>query len=362
MRTLLVTAALLAILGASPAPAANLPTEGRKVVLEKADKGYRWKLISAPVRSPGAGEVLVRVHAVSLNRGDLEMLEPNGGGDASGLQVTSDMAGEVLALGAGVKDVRVGDKVTSLYFRDYTDGPPTAKKLSGAHGSSIDGVLGDYVVLPQTALAPIPGKLTYEQASTLPTAGLTAWMATLEGQLGPDDVVLVQGTGGVSIFALQFAAAAGARVIATSSSDEKLARVRALGARDTINYRSVPQWSARVQEITGGRGADLVVDVGGKSSLPESVKSLAYAGNLSIVGGLTGYGGDIPALGLLLKTARAQGIYVGSRADYLRMGEYMAARKIEPVIDRVFALQQYPQALEHMASGNFIGKIVIRVE
>lgn len=349
------------LLGVHLASPVSAEAPGRKVVLEKAGDGYRWKLTEAAVAKPGARQVLVRVHAVALNRGDLEMLEPGNGG-SSGLQVASDAAGEVIAVGSAVTDMRVGDRVTSLYFRNFVDGPPSKEKMAGAHGASVDGVLGDYVILEDTAVAPMPKGLSYEEAATLPTAGLTAWMATVgQRPLRAGDVVLVQGTGGVSVFALQFAAASGARVIATSSSDDKLQRARDLGARDTINYRTVPEWSARVLEITGGRGADVIVDVGGKSSLPQSAKSLAYSGTLSIVGGLTGYGGEIPAMSLLLKSARAQGIYVGSRADYLRMSDFIVTHRLRPVIDKVFELEQFQAALDHMASGNFVGKIVIRL-
>jgi NADPH:quinone reductase-like Zn-dependent oxidoreductase len=339
-----------------------VPRSSRRIVLGKAEQGYRWKLTEAPVPQVGARQVLVRVRAVALNRGDLEMLASDGRRDSTGLVVASDAAGDVVAIGKDVSGFSPGQRVTSLYFRNWVDGPPTDQKLAGAHGASIDGVLGDYVVLDDTAIAPAPQGLSYEEAATLPTAGLTAWMATAgQHQLGSSDVVLVQGTGGVSVFALQFAAASGARVIVTSSSDEKLRRARELGARDGINYKATPAWSARVIELTGGRGADLVVDVGGKETLEQSAKSLAYRGTLSIVGGLSGYGGSIPALDLLVKTARAQGIYVGSRADYLRMGEFIVRHKLRPAIDRTFTLDQYEQALQYMQSGNFVGKVVLRL-
>jgi NADPH:quinone reductase-like Zn-dependent oxidoreductase len=222
-------------------------------------------------------------------------------------------------------------------------------------------VLGEYVVLEATAVAPAPKGLTYEEAATLPTAGLTAFMATVGQNELRDDYVLVQGTGGVSIFALQFAAAAKARVLVTSSSDEKLALVRKLGARDGINYRTYPQWSEQVMALTNGHGADLVVDVGGKDTLEQSVKSLAYGGMLSIVGGLSGYDGTISAVGLLSKTANARGIYVGSRADYLRMSAFIVEHRLHPVIDRVFPLDQYDAALQHLRTGNPVGRVVLKL-
>lgn len=337
-----------------------IPASARKVVLQKADKGYRWAVMRAPIPAPGDHQVLIHVRAVALNRGDLEMLEPNGGQDLSGLVVASDAAGDVVAVGKAVKGVRPGQKVTSLYFSNWTDGPPDRQKLSQAHGASVDGVLGDYIVLEDTAIAPMPASLSYEEAATLPTAGLTGWMAT-EGQidLRPNDVVLVQGTGGVSTFALQFAAAAGARVIVTSSSDDKIQRAVELGAREGINYKQVPAWSERVLELTDKNGARVVVDVGGKSTLEQSAKSVGYRGTVSLVGGLSGYDGTVPALPLLLRTATARGIYVGSREDYLRMGAFIDKHRIKPAIDRTFPFDQYQQALDYLAAGNFVGKIVL---
>ncbi|MGH8249744.1 MAG: zinc-dependent alcohol dehydrogenase family protein [Steroidobacteraceae bacterium] len=347
--------------GASAAAAESLPSTGRKVVLDTVGDGFRWKIVDAPVQAPGPRQVLVRVRAVALNRGDLEMLDPKSGGKA-GQAVLSDAAGEIVAVGDEVKDFRPGDRVTSLYFRNWTDGPPNDEKLAATHGGSVDGVLADFLMLDDTAVAPMPEGLGFEEAATLPTAGLTAWMAVNGHRaLRPGDIVLVQGTGGVSTFALQFAAALGGRVIATSSSDQKLEKAKALGARDGINYRTTPAWSARVLELTNGHGADVIVDVGGKSSLAESAKSLAHWGMLSIVGGLTGYDGQISALDLLLRTARAQGIYVGSRADYLRMSKFIAQHGLRPAIDRVFALDDYEAALKHLESGEFVGKIVLKL-
>jgi NADPH:quinone reductase-like Zn-dependent oxidoreductase len=337
------------------------PAATRKVVFEKTDAGYRWKLIEAPVPTLGPRQVLVHVRAVSLNRGDLEMLEPSAGADYSGMVPASDAAGEVVAVGSKVEGFEPGMGVTTLYFRDWTDGLPSDATMSGAHGASVDGVLAEYLVIDDTGIAPAPAGLSHEEAAAIPTAGLTAWRAVMaHGPVGPEDYVLVQGTGGVSTFALQFAAAAGAKVIVTSSSDEKIERARALGATAGINYRTTPDWPRRVMELTGGRGADVIVDVGGKNTLPLSAQSLAYDGTLSIVGGLSGYDGQIPAVNLLMKSARAQGIYVGSRADYLRMSEFIAQHRLRPVIERAYPLEQYEEALKLMDSGNFVGKIVLR--
>jgi NADPH:quinone reductase-like Zn-dependent oxidoreductase len=216
-------------------------------------------------------------------------------------------------------------------------------------------------VLEETAVVPAPQGLSYEEAATLPTAGLTAFMATVGQNEVRDRYVLVQGTGGVSIFALQFAAAAKGRVLVTSSSDDKLRLVRKMGATGGINYKTYPQWSEQVLALTNGHGADLIVDVGGKDTLEQSVKSLSYGGMLSIVGGLSGYDGSLSAVGLLSKTANARGIFVGSRADYLRMSKFIVEHRLHPVIDRVFPLDQYQAALEHLRTGNPVGRVVLEL-
>jgi NADPH:quinone reductase-like Zn-dependent oxidoreductase len=336
----------------------------RKVVLEKAAPapGYRWKIEQAPIPALGESEVLVRVHAVSLNRGDLVRLEGGSDEDRTGKVPVTDAAGEVVAVGSRVKGVYKGERVTNTYFKNWVDGPFSHERLDHVPGWTADGVLADYIVLASTDAIPIPDGMTYEEASTLPTAGLTAWNAVAgKHELHAGDVVLVQGTGGVSTFALQFAVAAGARVIVTSSSDDKLAHARDLGAKDGINYKTQPEWAQSVLQLTQGHGADLVVDVGGKATLAQSVDSLADGGTLSVVGGLTGYGGDISAWGLLKKAATAQTIFVGSRADYLSMLAFMKSHRLHPLIERVFPLKDYDEALKLMAAGQFTGKIVLEV-
>jgi NADPH:quinone reductase-like Zn-dependent oxidoreductase len=356
----LVTLCLLAGMALAADP--QIPSTARKMVMEKAETGYRWKLIDAPVPQPGDHQVLVRIRAVGLNRGDWEVLgSNNSSGALTGRIPSSDAAGDIVAVGKGVQQLRPGTRVTSLYFRNWTDGPASREILSQAHGFDVDGVLGEYIVLEETAVVPAPKGLSYEEAATLPTAGLTAFMATVGQNEVRDKYVLVQGTGGVSIFALQFAAAAKGRVLVTSSSDDKLALVRKMGATDGINYKTHPKWSEQVLALTNGHGADLIVDVGGKDTLEQSVNSLSYGGMLSIVGGLSGYDGSLAAVGLLNKTANARGIYVGSRADYQRMSRFIVEHQLHPVIDRVFPLDQYEAALEHLRNGNPVGRVVLKL-
>lgn len=346
----------------SPALAAStsIPSTTRQVVVAKdADGHYGWSLVQVAVPSVGDHQVLLHVHAVSLQHGELELLDSLNKGtnkkDRTGQIVCSDAAGEVVAIGKHVTSVRTGARVTSLYFADYLDGPLSPAQQSRGHGYGINGVLGDYILIEDTGIAPMPAGMSYEEASTLPTAALTAWMATVGNNLVPrGGTVLVEGTGGISSFALQISSAFGARVIVTSSSDEKLERARSLGAHDGINYKSVPAWGDRVLELTGGRGADLVVDIGGKSTIEQSLKSLAYGGTLSLVGGLGGYGAELPTSELITKVARAQGVYAGSRSDYLRMTKFFETHRLHPLVDRTYSLENYAAALKDLAAGNFV--------
>jgi NADPH:quinone reductase-like Zn-dependent oxidoreductase len=339
---------------------ADLPEMTRNVVYQKTDGGYRLQLVEAPVPSPAAGQVLVRMRAVSLNRGEIENMAQSGGRDRSGMIAASDGAGVVVALGAGTKEFKVGDRVTSMYFNDFTHYPPKPENLRGAVGSNMDGVFGEYVVLDETALVPIPAGWSDVDAATLPTAGLTAWSAVMiQGRAGPRKIVLVQGTGGVSTFALQIAKAAGATVIVTSSSEEKLARARALGADHTINYRTSPDWGKKVFELTGGHGADLVIEVGGQGTLKQSLEALALNGTISIVGGITGYGGELPAVGVLDKAAHVVGILVGSRNQLKDFQAFLTRNNVKPVIEHVFSLLELDAAINRLRSGQFVGKIVV---
>jgi len=349
--------------GAAPlAGKPAIPAVTRKVVYEKVEHGYRMRIVEAPVPVPGPHQVLVHVNVVSLNRSEIEIMESSGGRDRTGLIAASDAAGEVAAIGPEVREFRVGQRVTSMYFHSWNDGPPAGENVRGALGSSTNGVFGDFVVLDETALVPIPKGWSDVDAATLPTAGLTAYTAVItEGRVGPGKTVLVQGTGGVSTFALQFAHALGASVIVTSSSDDKLKRARELGADQTINYRTTPEWGAKVLELTQGHGADLIVEIGGKETLAESVRCLAQAGTLAIIGVVTGYGGELPAATLLDKSARAVGILVGPRVRLREMEAFMTQHRLKPVIDHVYGLDGLDQAIEQLRSGQFIGKILVRL-
>jgi NADPH:quinone reductase-like Zn-dependent oxidoreductase len=341
----------------------EMPTTTRKVVLQKNGEHYRWQLVEAPIAPLGDNQVLLHVRAVSLNRGDVDMLSGSSDRDLTGFVAGTDAAGDIVQVGKHVTRARKGMRVTSTYFRNWIDGPASAEIQGGGHGQSIDGVLGEYIALDETAVMPMLSWMSYEDAATLPTAGLTAWNALVsERKPAPGNIVLVQGTGGVSMFAVQFAKLLGARVVMTSSSDEKLAKVQATyGVDQGINYKRYPEWSKQVLQVTGGHGADFIVDVGGKDSLVQSARSLAYGGTLALVGGITGYRGEVSSYELLIKTAQARGIYVGSQADYRRMLDFISKHRMRPVIDRVYPFEQYAEALHHLESGDFIGKVVIRL-
>ena len=359
-RRVLLSASALGVLliAGTPIEAASTPESARKVVLEKKETGNSYKTIQAPVPKPGPGQLLVRMRAIALNRDDLEPLSYKD--PPPDLVPGLDGAGEVVAVGPGTKQFKVGARVTSLYFPKWVDGPPTAEKMKDSAGRNTNGVLADYVLRGETDVAAIPPGWSFVDASTLPTAGLTAWSAVMvEGHAGPNKVVLVEGTGGVSTFALQLAHAAGAKVIVTSSSDEKLQKAREWGADLTINYATTPEWGQKVLELTGGAGADLIIEVGGRGTMAQSAKALARFGTISVIGGLTGYGGDLPAAMLINKTARAVGILVGSRAQLKDMQAFMTAHHMKPVIEKIYPLDQLGDAMKQLAENRFMGKIVI---
>jgi NADPH:quinone reductase-like Zn-dependent oxidoreductase len=272
----------------------------------------------------------------------------------------SDGAGEVAAVGDGVTRVRAGDRVAGCFMPAWVDGEPTEAKARSALGGGGTGMLAEYVVLPAEGLVRCPDHLSDEEAATLPCAAVTAWHALVtEGGVKAGDVVLTQGTGGVSVFALQFARRLGARVIATSGSDAKLARVVQMGASDGINYKTTPEWGGRARELTG-LGVDHVVEVGGAGTMPESMRAVRMGGRVSLIGVLSGAGQFNPTP-VLMKNLRVQGIFVGSREMFEAMNRAIALHKMRPVVDRVFPLSEARAALHHMEGGSHFGKVVIRV-
>jgi NADPH:quinone reductase-like Zn-dependent oxidoreductase len=306
--------------------------------------------------------VLVRVHAVSLNYRDKVLIE---GIYMPSLPLpfvpASDACGEVTAVGAGVTRAAVGDRVTGQYRVRWIDGKPGPDEVALSLGGPLPGVLAEYVLWPQEAVVKAPNRLSYEEAATLPIAGLTAWFALMEdGRLKAGESVLVQGTGGVSLFAVQFAAMAGARVIVTSSSDEKLAKARQLGAHDTVNYRTAPDWDKTALELTGGLGVDHVVEVGGGESFKRSLNALAIEGHVAVVGFLGGMEINVDARILIRKRARVQGIAVGHRRAFEEMNRAIEIHGLRPVIDRCFPFAGVREAFAYLDKGAF-GKIVIRV-
>lgn len=315
-----------------------------------------------PDPKPGPRQALVRMRAASLNFRDLMIVKGVYNPNIPLPRIPlSDGVGEVVEVGAEVTRVKPGDRVAGIFMQGWIDGEPSPQKAATALGGEIDGVLAEYVALHEDGLVHVPEHLTDEQAATLPCAAVTAWNAlAVSGSVRPGDTVLTLGTGGVSLFALQFAKLMGARVIITSSSDAKLLRAEGLGAHEGINYKKTPEWHKRVLELTGGRGVDHVVELGGAGTLPQSLQAIRMGGHISLIGVLTGAGGFNP-IPLLMKHACLQGIFVGSRAMFESMNQAIALHKLAPVVDRVFAFEQIHEALRHVESGAHFGKIVIRI-
>lgn len=308
----------------------------------------------------GAGQVVVRLRAASVNYRDLLTVQGMGGTRRLPLVPFSDGAGEVIAVGEGVARVKNGDKVCPMFFEGWIDGPPDAYKRSRPLGGPLPGVLQDELAISAEAVSPIPAGWSFEEAATLPCAALTAWRALMvEGELKAGQTVLVQGTGGVSIFALQFAKMHGAKVIVTSSSDEKLARAKTLGADETINYRTTPEWAKAALELTGGAGVDHVVEVGGAGTLNQSLEAAKVGGRILVIGVLSGFSQQIAMPTLFGKNLRMIGLSVGSREMFEQMASAIEKHAMKPVIDRVFPFEEAPAALRLMQGASHFGKICI---
>jgi NADPH:quinone reductase-like Zn-dependent oxidoreductase len=320
-------------------------------------------LADRPDPEPGYGEVLVRVRACSPNYRDLQVVRGLYDPKMPLPRVPfSDGAGEVVAVGEGVTRFAAGDRVAGIFMQEWVGGGITPEKAASALGGRIDGMLAEHVVLREYGLVPVPEHLSFAEAATLPCAAVTAWNALVNhGGLKAGDAVLVQGTGGVSLFALQFANLFGARVIATSSSDEKLERARKLGAAEGVNYRTHEDWDEKALELTGGRGVDHVVEVGGPDTLSKSLKAVRMGGNVAMIGVLTGVRGEVDTASILRKTVKLQGIYVGNREMFEDMNRAISLHGLRPVIDRAFPFEETPDALRLMQSGAHFGKIVVEL-
>jgi NADPH:quinone reductase-like Zn-dependent oxidoreductase len=342
----------------------KLPTTQRRAVLiREADGSYRLAIERVPVPVPGEHDVVVRVHAVSLNRRDVYLkkghypMPPR-----PSLVPMSDGAGEICSVGSRVTRFRTGDHVAGIFFQSWLRGRQDAATMPSALGGQLDGMLAEFVCLREEGVVALPEGLTFEEGATLPCAGVTAWNALVtRGRVQSGDFVLLLGTGGVAVFGLQFATAAGARPLVTSSSDAKLARARSLGAVATVNYAQTPDWAGSVRAATGGIGVHHVLEVGGVGTLPKSLASLAPGGHIALIGGLAGFGGEVPSMALIVGNATASGVYVGSREHFEAMNRFIEQHRIRPVIDRVFDFDSVAEAYDHVDQGRHFGKVVIKL-
>lgn len=314
-----------------------------------------------PTPRPGPGEVLIRMRAASLNYRDLLMVtgkyNPR---QPLPLIPLSDGVGEVVERGERAERFSVGDRVAGIFAQGWLAGRPTKERLASTLGGPLPGVLCECRLFPEEGLVHLPAHLSDEEAACLVCTGVTAWSAFRHGPLLPGDTVLVQGTGGLSLFALQFAKQRGARVIVTSSSDDKLERVRALGADETINYRSEPEWGKRARVLTGGLGVDHVIEVGGAGTLAQSLRAVRPGGHISIIGALSGSDAQTSLLPILMQQVRVQGIFVGHRDSFEEMNRAVTQHGLRPVVDRVFPFSQCKEALEYLSTGSHVGKICLR--
>ena len=335
----------------------------RAMVLEGGFGIDHLHLQDCPKPKPGPGELLIRMRALSLNFRDALLVR---GFYNPKLRLplvpVSDGCGEVEACGDGVEGFSRGDRVLGCFMQHWFSGPPNLERLRASLGAEVQGMAQEYVVLPASGVVRVPEHLRDDEAATLPCAALTAWNALMaQAQVRPGETVLCLGTGGVSLFALEFAKTAGARVIITSKSDDKLARAKKLGADEGINYQKHPDWDKAVLDITRGVGVDHVIEVGGAGTLPHSIKAVRVGGSIALIGILSGLGEWPNLTPILMKSIRLQGVFVGSKDMFLEMNRAMALHQTHPVVDRVFALEELGAALEYLESGQHFGKVVIRM-
>jgi NADPH:quinone reductase-like Zn-dependent oxidoreductase len=319
-------------------------------------------LIERETPAPGFGQVLIRMTAASLNYRDYMVVNGLYNPKLKRPMVpSSDAAGMVEELGPGVTRFKKGDRVAACFMQKWIDGPLTREKAASALGGAIQGVLQEFAVFSEDGLVPAPPSLSDEEVACLPCAGVTAWHALFEDlPTVPGEVVLLQGTGGVSIFGLQYAKLAGLRAIITSSSDQKLERAKALGADETINYRSTPKWEEKARELTGGNGVDRVIEVGGSDTLPRSLRAVRMGGAIAVIGALSGAEPTVTPVPILMNSVRVEGVYVGSRAMFERMNRAIELHRMKPVVDDVFPWTEIKQALRHMQKQQHFGKICLR--
>ncbi len=335
-------------------------------ILDESDAGVlTWKMTTLPDPVPGFGEVLIGVRATSLNYRDLRVAKGSYGKNLKKNCIPlSDGAGEILALGEGVSQFKVGDRVAAGFFQSWKSGDIQASDHGSALGGALDGMLAEKVVLHSSGIVKIPTHLSYEEAATLPCAALTAWNALMEssGPLKPGSTILTLGTGGVSIFAMQFAKIAGLQVIATSSSNAKLKQLESLGIAHGINYKNTTDWQNEVSTFTQGQGVDQVIEVGGAGTLTRSLESVKTGGTVSLIGVLTGTEAQINPWIILKKSIRLQGVFVGSIAMFTAMNRAIENYRIKPIIDEIFSFDRANEALAKLESGSHFGKIVIRMQ
>ena len=320
------------------------------------------RLNETEIPRPGPGQVLVKMRAASLNFRDLRVVQGSYNPRLKRpMRPLSDGSGVVEDVGPGVERWKKGDRVAGIFMQKWIDGPINREKWNSALGGAVQGLLAEYVLFSEDGLVSVPPALNDDEAACLPCAAVTAWHALFETEPAvPGQTVLLQGTGGVSVFALQFAKAAGLRTIVTSSSNEKLERVRSLGAADTVNYKETPEWEETARKLTDGVGVDNVVEVGGSDTIPKSLRAVRMGGLVSVIGVLSGVEPSVAPTSILMNSIRVQGIYVGSRWMFERMNRAIAFGNIKPVIDRVFPWTEFPEALGYMQKQQHFGKICLR--